>query len=141
VAWSPDGKRIASGGNDKLALGRDDRRTLQVWDALDGENAIACGKYPSLMHALAWSPDGRYIASNEGPQVQVWNAATGDPDIAYQAHLYNEAHDLILVIWSPDGTRLAASDQIGKIWVGAVDVLGTNNEDNLRKRETDKKSK
>ena len=75
VAWSPDGKRIASAGRD-----------VQVWDATTGKNAYTYkgnGDDPNTtIFALAWSPDGKYIASgdtNEGRSyigaVYVWAAA------------------------------------------------------------------
>jgi WD40 repeat protein len=122
VAWSPDSKRIVSGGDDKLAPGRDDRRTVQIWDAMNGENVISCGRHASRVYAVTWSPDGKYIASNEVHGVQVWDTATGDPVTAYHAHLNIEVFELLQVSWSPDGTRLAVSDQDGKILVGSVDL-------------------
>ena len=51
VAWSPGGKRVASGSRDT---------TAQAWDAFTGQHLIF---YPtSPMLALAWSPDDRHFA-------------------------------------------------------------------------------
>ena len=55
VAWSPDGKRIASGG------GVDS--TVQVWDAIDGGHSYIYRGHSSNLMSVAWSPDGKYIAS------------------------------------------------------------------------------
>jgi WD40 repeat protein len=54
VAWSPDGKRVASGGYDQ---------TVQIWDALSGKALSTYRGHTSIVGAIAWSPDGQFIAS------------------------------------------------------------------------------
>lgn len=64
VAWSPDGKRSASGSDD---------HTVQVWDAVNGGNVFTYrGHGTSHVHAVAWSPDGKRLASGSFGEVQVW---------------------------------------------------------------------
>jgi eukaryotic-like serine/threonine-protein kinase len=69
VAWSPDGKRIASpsAGPEK---------NVQIWDVTSGTTIyIYCG-HTLGVNDVAWSPDGQYIASasNDGT-VRVWQAS------------------------------------------------------------------
>src|SRR5713226_2772849 len=60
VTWSPDGKRIATGGNGDV----------QIWDATSGGNIIIYGYHGGVVHDVSWSPDGNYIAvANEKPLV------------------------------------------------------------------------
>ena len=66
VAWSPDGKYIASSGDDK---------TVQVWDASDGHLLLTYRGHSDVIDSVAWSPDGKYIASGSiDKTVQVWEA-------------------------------------------------------------------
>jgi serine/threonine protein kinase len=76
LAWSPDGGRIASGSWDG---------TVQVWEATSGRLLSTCaGQVVSpasspeaevVVAALAWSPNGRFIASAGSDMVvQVWQA-------------------------------------------------------------------
>ncbi len=104
VAWSPDGKRIASGSDD---------HTVQVWDAADGGHVFTYRGHPDVVNAVAWSPDGQRIAS-AGDTMQVWDAADGGHVFTYRGHSY----DVGTVAWSPDGQRIASGsfDSTVQVW-------------------------
>jgi eukaryotic-like serine/threonine-protein kinase len=66
VAWSPDGKHIASGSSDMA---------VHVWQAMTGRDVFAYHGHTDVVHAVAWSPDGQRLASAGSDQtVQVWQA-------------------------------------------------------------------
>jgi WD40 repeat protein len=67
VAWSPDGKHIASSGSWET--------TVQVWNATDGSHVSTYKGHTNTVRAVAWSPDGKRIASASWDgTVQVWEA-------------------------------------------------------------------
>ena len=50
--------------------------TVQVWDAVDGGQVYTYRGHSSCVNAVAWSPDGKRIASGSGDDtVQVWEAS------------------------------------------------------------------
>ncbi len=55
--WNPNGSTIAVGGADKL---------IRVYDAATGALADTLAGHNDLVTALAWSPDGRRLASTAG---------------------------------------------------------------------------
>ncbi len=78
LAWSPNGKWIASASYDK---------TVQVWDAANGKQLLTYKEHRDRVNALAWSPDSTRLASaSDDGTVRVWNPLSGTLFFAYQGH-------------------------------------------------------
>ncbi|MBV9020153.1 MAG: hypothetical protein JOZ71_05510 [Ktedonobacteraceae bacterium] len=69
MAWSPNGKLIASAGYDGI---------VQLWDATHGNIVYTYrGHSPAQVGTMAWSPNGQFIASGGSDEtVRVWKAPT-----------------------------------------------------------------
>lgn len=106
VAWSPNGRYLASGGYDQ---------TIQVWDISRQSLVVTYHNHIQPICAISWSPDSQRIASSSfASQVNVWDVLTGQEIISYQAH----AGMTLAVSWSPDGNSILSggSDRRVCIW-------------------------
>jgi eukaryotic-like serine/threonine-protein kinase len=106
VAWSPDGRKIASASADT---------NVQVWSAATGSNVLTYRGHTGKVNAVAWSPNGKLIASaSDDRTVQIWDATTGETIFTYRGH----AKEVSSVAWSPNGLRIASAgyDTMVHVW-------------------------
>jgi WD40 repeat protein len=103
VAYSPDGRWIASGGWDKKVPGEGAHPSLRLWDAATGE-PCATFPHPGIVRALAFTPDGARLVSGGdlGGELLVWDLSTGR--IQGRVPSSDSVPSFAL---SNDGTRLA----------------------------------
>jgi WD40 repeat protein len=106
VAFSPDGKTLATGWDDN---------NVRLWDVASRREVALLRKHTEGVTAVAFSPDGKTLASGGGDgTVLLWNSATHQEITSLRGH----KGVVYAVAFSPNGKILASGsdDMTVRLW-------------------------
>jgi WD40 repeat protein len=113
VAFSPDGRLLASGSTDK---------SVKLWNALTGKEVLWLLGHAAAITAISFSPDGQRLASaSVDKTVKLWDTQTGRQLICLEGH-----QDAVTCLtFSPDGKQIASGseDKTVRVWDGNSGTL------------------
>ena len=107
IAWSPDGKHIATGDQDS---------TVHFWIMATGEDLQMTG-YPTKVRELSWDATNRYLATGGGQEVTVWDCSGRGPAGTKPITLSGHQDFLSVVRFQHRGKLLASGGADGLVYV------------------------
>ena len=111
VAFSPDGKRVATASRDHDA---------RIWDARTGALLEVLRGHFAIVSDARFSPNGRWVVTAGPMTAGLWSSAGGLPVYLLKGH----RGKLLSVAFSPDGGQIATGGEDGTVRLWQCTICG-----------------
>lgn len=110
LSWSPDGRVIVCPTQEN---------DLRFWRLPLGQDAVMSG-YPAKPRALAWTADGRLLATGGSSEVTLWRFSSRSPEGTRPILLAGHVDEVTAVDFHPTGRLLASGSRDGQVRLWSV---------------------
>ncbi|KOS44516.1 hypothetical protein ACN38_g4574 [Penicillium nordicum] len=106
IAWSQDGRRLASASEDK---------TARIWDSTTGQCISVLRGHEDKLNCITWiQHDERLASASNDKTIRIWNPVTSQCISTLRGH----DDQIRTIAWSPDFMQLASGsfDKTVRVW-------------------------
>jgi WD40 repeat protein len=112
LAFSPDGRLLATGSSASSSSGRTIPEEVRIWDVAAGRELMVLKGAISATRPLAFSPDGKALATAcQGGGCMLWDLTTGRERLDLSSH----QRRLSSISFAPDGRALVTASEDGSV--------------------------
>ena len=110
LAFSPDSKLIATGGNQGI---------IKIWDTENEKELQPITAHREWIRSLRFSPNGKILASGSFDNtIKLWNLKDGQLLRVMEGHL----NKITQISFSPDGKTIASASRDGTVKLWELDL-------------------
>jgi WD40 repeat protein len=116
LAFSPDGKRVASASADN---------TVRLWDVDKGKELLVLKGHTGTVAAVVFTSDGkRLVSASADATIRLWDVGTGVETLQLKGH----TDHISAILFNRDGSRLASASADGTVRIWEAPKAPANSE-------------